>query len=282
MNSVEELLKEKNITYKIQGQDFLIKCLNPEHEDNNPSLRIDKDTGIFNCFGCKFKGNIFSHFGLLTNNSSVKVAKLKRKLKDLVESLEGLALPEDAIPFTQSFRGISAKTLKRFGAFTTNSDDKLIDRIIFPIKDATDKTIVFLGRHTLSNANPKYQIYPSGVSIPTYPIKIPRGNTSIVLVEGIFDMLNCIDKGLDNVVCVFGTQTMKAETSRKLLYYKAQGIQKVYILFDGDKAGNDAAKELKPLIEESGFSVEIITLPDGVDPGELDEENVLSIKEYTR
>ena len=191
-------------------------------------------------------------------------------------------MPEDAIPFTQSFRGISAKTLKRFGAFTTNSDDKLIDRIIFPIKDATDKTIVFLGRHTLSNANPKYQIYPSGVSIPTYPIKIPKGNTSIVLVEGIFDMLNCIDKGLDNVVCVFGTQTMKAETSRKLLYYKAQGIQKVYILFDGDKAGNDAAKELKPLIEESGFSVEIITLPDGVDPGELDEENVLSIKEYTR
>lgn len=278
---VEELLKEKHIEYRFQGQDLVIKCLNPDHEDSNPSMRVDKDTGIFNCFSCKFKGNIFTHFGILSNNVSARVAKLKRKLKDLVESLEGIEMPENSVPVTTAFRNISAKTLKRFGAFTTDKEE-LIDRIVFPIRDATDKIIVFVARHSLSNANPKYVIYPRGISVPTFPIKIPKGNTSIVLVEGIFDMLNCIDKGLDNVVCVFGTQTMKSNVGKKLLYYKAQGISKVFIMFDGDAAGQEAAKELKPLIEEHGFTVEIIELADNQDPGDLSEEDVRSIKEYTK
>jgi DNA primase len=54
----------------------------------------------------------------------------------------------------------------------------------------------------------------------------------------------------------------------------------VYLLFDGDEAGRKAAKLMKPLIEEEGFIVEIIDLPDGTDPGELDTENVRSIAEY--
>jgi DNA primase len=52
------------------------------------------------------------------------------------------------------------------------------------------------------------------------------------------------------------------------------------LLFDGDAAGAGAAKELKPLLEAEGFVVEIIDLPDGTDPGDLDAENVRSIAEY--
>ena len=33
------------------------------------------------------------------------------------------------------------------------------------------------------------------------------------------------------------------------------GVQKVFILYDGDTAGRDAAKKIKPLIEEAGFAV---------------------------
>jgi DNA primase len=52
------------------------------------------------------------------------------------------------------------------------------------------------------------------------------------------------------------------------------------LLFDGDEAGSSAAKALKPLLEAEGFVVEIIELPDGTDPGDLDAENVRSIAEY--
>ena len=43
---VEELLQEKNLNFKVSGRDLLVKCLNPEHEDSNPSMRIDNITGI--------------------------------------------------------------------------------------------------------------------------------------------------------------------------------------------------------------------------------------------
>ena len=61
--NVEDLLLSKDIQYIPKGKDFVIRCLNPEHEDRNPSMRIDQVTGIFNCFSCEYKGNIFTHFG---------------------------------------------------------------------------------------------------------------------------------------------------------------------------------------------------------------------------
>ena len=63
--------------------------------------------------------------------------------------------------------------------------------------------------------------------------------------------------------------------------FKAQGVTHIYLLFDGDEAGEKAAKQLKPILEEQEFIVEIINLPDGTDPGELDISDVTSIKEYT-
>jgi len=101
-------------------------------------------------------------------------------------------------------------------------------------------------------------------------------------VEGIFDMLNLYDKGLGCAVCCFGTNTLQRDTKLKLLPYKAQGITHIYLLFDGDDAGDKAAKLLKPLIEDEGFIVEIIKLPDGLDPGELSKEDVTGIMEYIK
>jgi hypothetical protein len=81
--------------------------------------------------------------------------------------------------------------------------EKLQDRIIFPIRDITGKTVVYVARHTLSNGNPRYINYPSKMQIPLFPPQIPSGHKSWVLVEGIFDMLNLYDKGLKNVTCTF-------------------------------------------------------------------------------
>ena len=60
--TVEELLQERKIDYKLSPADAIVKCLNPEHDDSNPSMRIDRITGVFNCFSCGFKGNLFNHF----------------------------------------------------------------------------------------------------------------------------------------------------------------------------------------------------------------------------
>jgi DNA primase len=279
--SVEALLNEKGIPFTSSGKDYLIKCLNPEHDDSNPSLRVDKVNGVAHCFACGWKRNLFKHFGLFTNNSSIRVAKLKEKIQELKTSMHEVVFPEGATPYTKSFRGLSVVTLKHFEAFYTHSVEKLEDRIIFPLRDITGKVSAFVGRHILSDANPRYVNYPSGVTLTTYPVKLEGIFTNMVIVEGMFDMLNLYDKGMRNVVSVFGTQALKSNIHVKLMPYKVQGITKIFILFDGDKAGREAAKELKPLIEEQGFTVEIIDLPDDTDPGDLDDTAVSSIKEYT-
>lgn len=277
---VLDLLNKNSIDYKLSGRDYLVKCFNPEHEDSNPSFRIDRVTGIAHCFSCGFKTNVFKYFNVFTNPIPIKIAKLKEKLGDLMLTTDGLTMPPGSTPWTKPFRGVSPKTLKKFEAFYTNQVEKLQDRIVFPIWDITEKTKVFVARHTLSNGNPRYINYPAKVQIPLFPAVIPYDTTSIVMVEGIFDMLNLYDKGLHPVVCTFGTNTLQNDTKLKLLPYRAQGITKIYILFDGDEAGETAAKTVKPLIEDCGFLAEIITLPDGTDPGELDQENVNSIKNY--
>jgi len=210
----------------------------------------------------------------------IKIAALKEKLNDLKTANLGLELPNGHTPWTKQFRGISPATLKHFGAFYTNAVEKLQDRIVFPIQDIRQKTVVFVARHTLSQGNPRYVNYPTGVKIPVFPAHLPSGYSSMVIVEGIFDMLNLYDKGLENVVCAFGTNTLQNETKQKLLPFKAQGITHVYLLFDGDEAGRKAAQTLKPVIEQEGFIVEIINLPDDTDPGELDEEDVRGLAEY--
>lgn len=279
---VLELLQKNGLEYKVSGRDYLIRCLNPDHPDSNPSFRVDRVSGIAHCFSCGFKTNIFKYYGVFTNPIPIKIAKLKEKLSDLKFMSTGLELPAGATAFTRSFRGISAQTLKKFEAFYTNQEEKLVDRIVFPIKDITGKIQVYVARHTLSNGNPRYVNYPSKVQIPVFPPQVPSGHHSLVLVEGIFDMLNLYDKGLENVVCTFGTNTLQNDTKLKLLPFKAQGVTHIYILFDGDEAGEKAATLMKPLIEACEFIVEIIKLPDGVDPGELDQENVTSIKEYIK
>lgn len=274
---VENLLKEKKITYRIQGADLVVLCLNPEHEDKNPSMRIDKVDGKFNCLSCGFKGNIFSYFGILTNHTSIRVAKLKTKLKELRETNMEPEYPEGYRPLNKSFRGISVETLKHFEAFTCTSGD-LEDRIIFPLKEITGKVAVFVGRHALSAGNPRYLNYPRGVTMPLFPSIVY--SRSIVLVEGIFDMLNLYDKGLRNAVATMGTNTLTNSAKQKLMPFKMAGTEKVFILYDGDDAGRSAAAKLKPIIEQEGFVVEIIKVEDGTDPGDMSQEDVDMLKEY--
>lgn len=282
MDHVVELLKKYSISYQPSGRDYLIKCLNPDHNDSNPSCRVDKITGVTHCFSCGFKTNLFKHFGLVQNFTSIKIHKLKEKLRDLVINFNGVDFPDEQIPYSKPFRGISTKTLLHFGAFYCHGSSEHADRIWFPIKDLRKRNLAYLGRHLLSNGNPRYLNYPGGVTMPIYPEVYPEKYTSAVLVEGMFDMLNLYEKGMHNVSCTFGTNTIFKEPELKLLSLKTQGITKIYLMFDGDDAGQEAMQKLEPVLQECGYLTEKIVLESGTDPGDLSQEYVDSIKEYIR
>lgn len=272
---VDELLQEKRIDYKVSGRDYVVKCLSPDHEDSNPSMRIDNITGIFNCFSCGFKGNLFTHFGAAANFLEIKRQKLKTSIEEKRSASVGFEFPKGFLPYKGNWRGIQPETYKHFDAFM-HHDSQFNGRIVFPIRDITGKVVAFNGRHMTMTEIPKYLIYPPQAKLPLYPSNAKAIKGKVILVEGIFDMVNLWDKGLKNVICCFGTKNIDIE---KLSILKMQNIAGVDIMFDGDNAGQEAAEDLKIMAEKVGLIPRNINLGSNIDPGGLAQAKVSSLRD---
>tara|TARA_B100001996_G_scaffold302934_1_gene243622 strand:+ start:1029 stop:1856 length:828 start_codon:yes stop_codon:yes gene_type:complete len=265
--NVETILTDKNIYFLPKGGDFLVRCLNPEHEDKNPSMRIDQITGIFNCFSCGFKGNLFNYFGERANQLQQRRELFKKKLIQKRSESVGLSFPQNRLPFVGNWRNIRPETYRKFEAFQ-HPDPDFIGRIVFPIKDISGKIVAFQGRHT-AEGTPKYKFTPPGARLPFFPVvEFIKG--SVILVEGIFDMINLHDKGLTNAVCCFGTNNYN-ET--KLSMLRVQGAEYVDVFFDGDEPGQQAAEKLVSECEKVGLVARNVHLKE-TDPGALTQTSV--------
>jgi DNA primase len=270
---VDELLTAQGIEFRPSGKDYLIRCLNPDHEDRNPSLRIDKTTGIFNCLSCGYSGNLFNHFGEKPDWLQIRRERLKSMISDKLVETSGLSIPDNAIPFDQDWRGISASTFRKFEAFQ-HSNSEFIGRVVFPVRSITGKIIAFCGRHQ-GQVDPKYLFHPTGARLPLFPIVKPIQGR-IILVEGIMDMINLHDKGLTNAVCAFGVNKVTVD---KINILKIQGVSGIDIYFDNDEAGQNGSAKLKELLESNELTSRNIIFGKVKDPGELTALQVIKLKE---
>jgi len=269
--NVEDLLVNKEIYYVPKGKDYLVKCLNPDHADKNPSMRIDQITGIFQCFSCGFKGNLFNHFGEQSSTLQLRRDMLKRKIQEKRASSVGLSMPVGYMPYLGNWRDIKPETYKKFNAFQ-HHDNNYVGRLVFPIRDISGKIVAFNGRH-MSGGTPKYMITPPNAKMPLYP-KVEAIRDSVILVEGIYDMINLHDKGLTNAVCCFGTNNISTD---KLSMLRMQGVSRIDIFFDGDEAGQKAAEKVKDLCEKADLLSRNIHL-EGTDPGALAAPQIEKLK----
>jgi len=279
---VEDLLTREKLRYKSAGKDVLIKCLNPEHQDTHPSMRIDKITGMFNCFSCGFKGNLFTHFNESVDTVGIKVLQLKEKISGILNN--EMLLPRGKEPFIRKHRGISGKTYEYFEAF---SHDDYDGRIVFPIRDITGRLLAVLGRYAFSEASPKYLFDPPQVELSIFPARPEMYKETVIVVEGIFDVLNLWDKGIKNVVCTFGknmgetkNKLKRAKNINKFLPLKIQGAKKLYILYD---EGAQTSEDKMVKLLEGLFIVEAVKYPaftKDKDAGNLNQEEVNALKEY--
>lgn len=282
MQSVEDLLTEKGIEYVVNAnnpQELTVRCFSGLHEDKNPSLSLNLEKGVFNCFSCGFKGNtqqFFSSLGIdqvptLQTKLGFRIKKLKAKLEQIRSEGE-VRMPDPVIGVIHPFKGISAKTLKEFGAFFTDSNN-LSDYVCIPIYQ--HKKLRFIeGRYKVLGSNtemPKYLRKPSGVSVANilFPFDKIKDFSHIILVEGLFDVLNLHDLGYTNSLCIFGTQNFNPTKAKLLDEY---GCRKVTILMDGDSSGKQATQKIKNLLEQRNIETVIVNLPSEIDPGDFNEE----------
>ena len=270
--NVEELLQSKNVPFVPKGKDFVVSCLNPEHDDNNPSMRIDQITGIFHCFSCGFKGNVFVHFGEKASFLHLRRELVKKKIREKRAESVGLPFPRSALPYVGNWRNIKPETYRKFEAFQEH--EAFVGRIVFPIRDISGRIVAFNARH-MTGGTPKYLISPPGARMPLFPAKIDPIQASVILVEGIYDMLNLHDKGLTNAVCCFGTRNINEE---KLSILRLQGIEEAIVFFDGDEAGQTAAAKVQEMCENVDLLTRNINVAD-IDPGALTENQVEKLKD---
>ena len=126
----------------------------------------------------------------------------------------------------------------------------------------------------MTGGTPKYLISPPGARMPLYPAKVEPIQGSVILVEGIYDMVNLHDKGLTNAVCCFGTRNINED---KLSILRLQGVERAVIFFDGDEAGQSAAVNVKDMCERIDLLTVNVNIPD-TDPGGLTESQVDKLK----
>lgn len=144
-------------------------------------------------------------------------------------------------------------------------------RLIFPIHSQTGQVLGFGGR-ILGEGQPKYlnspesEIFHKGRMV--YGLhesaKHIRLEDQVVIVEGYMDYLALEQAGIKYGVATLGT-ALTPDHARLL----KRLTKNIILLFDGDNAGQEAAKRSLPILLHEGLVVRGLILPDQLDPDEF-------------
>jgi DNA primase len=172
----------------------------------------------------------------------------------------------------------SGLTIKRDNANRSSGRgfyDRFRGRIMFPIWDTNDNVVGFTGRvlEETEKSGGKYVNTPqspvydkSAVVFGLNKAKMEiRKQKKVIVVEGQMDVIACWQAGMKNVVASSGT----ALTERQVSVLKRYTTNMV-VSFDGDVAGQNAAKRGVDIARAQDMDVKVLVLPKelGKDPDE--------------
>lgn len=186
----------------------------------------------------------------------------------------GLA-PKQAGLFLRAMRAekFTDDVLEEVGLYTKGREF-FSDRITIPIRDAVGSCIGFSSRkYKVDTFGGKY-INTSETSLfkkskvlfgLSYCRKTIAKERKAMIVEGQIDALRLIDAGFDWTVAGQGT-AFGEDHAKELIHL---GIRKVYLAFDGDTAGQEAAVKVGNIFSKDGIEVVVVNMPEKCDPDQL-------------
>ena len=153
--------------------------------------------------------------------------------------------------------------------------DRFIDRIMFPLYDQQGQVVGFSGRiYKPTQTDSKYvnspesDIFIKGQTLYHYHQckEAVRQAGFVYLLEGFMDVIALYKAGIENTVAIMGTALTKGhmQALRRI-------TNTIYLCLDGDHAGQMAMSKAARELEEAGFKVYVIVLPDNHDPDEIYE-----------
>ena len=147
--------------------------------------------------------------------------------------------------------------------------DKFWNRVMFPIMDVNSRVIGFGGR-VMGDAKPKYLNSPETLifdkSRNLYGLNRARSTRKpyFLLCEGYMDVISLHQAGFTNAVASLGTALTPGHASLIKRY-----VKEVYLTYDSDEAGTEAALRAIPILKDVGITAKIIRMEPYKDPDEF-------------
>lgn len=138
--------------------------------------------------------------------------------------------------------------------------DAFCRRVIFPCRQQNQ--IVNLYGRSIGSAFP-HRLLPRPKG-GLFAWESVRQFSTVILVEGLFDLAVLWQAGFRNTTCAIGTHLTPAQMAQ----LSDSPGRSVYIVFDQDenRAGQQGACRLARLLESAGVGARIVQLPLGQDP----------------
>ncbi|MCI4625418.1 MAG: DNA primase [Candidatus Magnetoovum sp. WYHC-5] len=178
-------------------------------------------------------------------------------------------------------KGYTQSAISGCGLFAAKQHgfyDTFRSRITFPIFNTHSEPIAFGGRLT-GEGSPKYLNSPETAVFKKknvlYGLNMAKDTifkaNYIIIVEGYMDTLMCHQYGITNAVAPLGTALTDSHVQIIKRYTK-----NLVVIFDGDRAGINAAKRALAIIYAHGLEAKVLSLPTGDDPDSFLRKNGLN------
>lgn len=249
-----------------------IRC--PLHDDENPSFRVNIESGGIHCFtGCKVGKNLNDLQALVMDK--VPGEGGSGKPKDIIGDLaQRRLLPSD---WLQKEFGIAIGN----GGYLLPACDPLADPFIEAdeIVNSTEDEIetIFSQReqHTQfkrgawlgdDSSRPKYAWRPKfkkgadfGPKDLVYNLHRIKGKT-VYITAGAPDCWVMWYAGFDAISFLGGESALPS--GRAVSRIKAAGVQEAYVVYDNDRTGREGARDVAVELSKRGISAWVLYLPD--------------------
>ena len=173
-------------------------------------------------------------------------------------------------------KGYTEQELKDSGLVTVsqkngNIFDRFRDRLMFPIIDVRGNVIGFGGRIIRNDKDtakylnsPETLIFNKRKNLFGLNLAKKSKQGSLILVEGNIDVVALHQYGFDNAVASLGTSLTDEQAALMTRY-----ADQVVLVYDGDKAGQNATQRAIPILEKAGLQVKVLQIRDAKDPDEF-------------
>jgi DNA primase catalytic core len=147
--------------------------------------------------------------------------------------------------------------LKSLGILNDRGKELFFDSVTFPLLDENNNVLSIYGRRIQEGEI--HHLYLPGPKHGIINRQAAKRSKSILLTESIIDALSLYNAGFKNVIPCYGVNGL---TEDHLFLFNRFSVEEVYISFDSDPSGKDAAIKMGEQLKEKGITSFIVDLPD--------------------